>query len=907
MSEQPGDSQEVVLELFAVTGEKLKGNEISNYEPQITGVITTAGYSVSQTSAKLNPEPVSRTNQTSPEEFLRGFTAAELEAAKRAVPERQETPVGTPVPRAVKVNGSVFLDTNENGRRDNGEKGIAGVMVTDGEKVLRSSEDGSFSFRFSVDDEPHCRFVFATRPTGYRPTNSWFLRIPFAEKRRSYQGNFGFAEESLSKRKGFWFIMTSDSQFATYEKMISIAKDYAQMTDVPGEPAFLISIGDLTMDGTGFQWDMYDRIRAASKIPVYDCFGNHDGKVLDPPRTTIYELRVGPPYYSFDYGGVHFLQFVQGEYEGVKITETWMYPEAKRRAEAWLEADLKAIPEGMPVIVSHHQPLPGKWFDKWKAEAVNIIAHLAGHIHTPWASSRNGVIVLANPPARGGDWGAYSRLYRWVHVSPKAIHTDLRVAGQYKRLNVIAPGKTAVAGPQPLMILAYDSALKVKKVTCRITGPAGKAQQPKLIAAGDWFWQGTFQADCPGDWKFEVEATDIRGQVWRCEKTVSVTASQPAKARPGGDFPWILSGNPVRRVSQGPGAPLYPLWVKNTGSVHVVSSSAVVANGRLYVPVTNPNAGSPGSGVLCLDARTGEKIWHAPSPKGNVCGPVLVRDGVVYVVTAENWVGAFEAETGRRIWAKPLKEEYRPGRTIGLNQTSPVPTKHGLLVCNWWDSHFLLDYTSGKKLAKFDESSGSKASFGTVFDDVIYVTRRGYRAALAIPSGEKLWRRKAKKSGPTSAAIVHNDKLLYASSGGTKAVEASSGELIWSADVKNNGKLCPAPVVWDDIVLVNGQNFTALDLETGKKVWDVKCGNQLERFVRSQRQVLGGGSAPIIAGELAYFGHDDTSLRAVDKTGKVVWEYCLGTPIKTDPVVSGNLLFVHDYAGNLWCFGPAVR
>jgi outer membrane protein assembly factor BamB len=57
-----------------------------------------------------------------------------------------------------------------------------------------------------------------------------------------------------------------------------------------------------------------------------------------------------------------------------------------------------------------------------------------------------------------------------------------------------------------------------------------------------------------------------------------------------------------------------------------------------------------------------------------------------------------------------------------------------------------------------------------------------------------------------------------------------------------------------------------------------------------------------VAGPVAYFGHEDTSIRAVDKSGKVLWEYRVGTPIQASPAVSGNLLFVHDYAGNLWCF-----
>jgi hypothetical protein len=68
---------------------------------------------------------------------------------------------------------------------------------------------------------------------------------------------------------------------------------------------------------------------------------------------------------------------------------------------------------------------------------------------------------------------------------------------------------------------------------------------------------------------------------------------------------------------------------------------------------------------------------------------------------------------------------------------------------------------------------------------------------------------------------------------------------------------------------------------------------------------MAGSSTPFIAGELAWFGHDDTSIRAVNKAGKVVWEYILGTPIKTSPVITGNLLLVHDFAGNLWCFAGA--
>lgn len=63
---------------------------------------------------------------------------------------------------------------------------------------------------------------------------------------------------------------------------------------------------------------MYDVIRRSSKIPVYEGFGGHDGNI-DPRSTVNFEQRIGPPYYSWDYGGVHFIQF---------ITETGYLPSA---------------------------------------------------------------------------------------------------------------------------------------------------------------------------------------------------------------------------------------------------------------------------------------------------------------------------------------------------------------------------------------------------------------------------------------------------------------------------------------------------------------------------------------------------------------------------------------------------
>ena len=831
-------------------------------------------------------------------DLLRGFNDAELDEANRTIPRRPEPPLRPARPRLVTATGTVFEDRNANGKRDPGEPGLPEVVVSDGEKVIRTSATGEYQFRIRVDENPHHRFVVVTRPTGFRPTAAFFHRIPFDESETKYTVHFGFARDRAAAKRKFWFITASDSQFTNIPQMIPTAKDFAQVTSAPGEPAFLATAGDLTMNGSQFEWDMYDRIRRSSKIPVYEGFGGHDGNCLDPRCTVSFEQRIGPPYYSWNYGGVHFIQFV---------TETsYLRSTAQLRQRDWMTADLKALPEGMPVIAISHYPLSASWFDQRKAEGINVICQIGAHYHVVHAGSRRKVPILNSAPARGRDWGAYSRTYRWVFISPDGVRSRLRVAGQYKRLRVVSPGPKPVSGRQPLVVLAYDTALLVKSVTCRWTNPDGRVSTTPLQQQGDWSWHGSFEPGTPGRWKCDLVATDVTGAEWKRQQQFEVGTGQTAKPKVGGDFPWVLSGTPPRRLAAGPTAPLRPLWVTHTGSVHVLHNSPVTAGGRVFVSVGNPNAGTPGAGVLCLDAATGKRLWRTDSPRGDIRGPVSVHDGVVYSILAEGWIAAFDAGTGQVKWTRPLNASYRDGRPLAIINTPPVPTAKGLLVNDWQKPLWLVDYTTGKTIRRLAGDVGAYAAFATVFDDVLYSVRRGGGTAVRFPGGEPVWTI-TETSRSTSAPIVVDGKLIYTGSSGIRVRDAATGKLLWQKGLSGAGYQNAAPVVWDDLILANGGDMRLLDLKTGATRHTVPCGREADRFRRSRRQALAGSSTPIIAGDLAFFGHDDTSIRGVTRNGEVAWEHRLGTPIKTSPVITGNLLLVHDYAGNLWCFAGQSR
>ena len=116
--------------------------------------------------------------RTTPD-LLRGFNDSELERFTRAIPRRPEPLLRQARPRLVTATGVVFEDRNANGKRDSGEPGLPGVVVSDGDKVVRTSASGEYRFRIRVDEDPHHRFVVVTRPNGFRPTAAFFHRIPF--------------------------------------------------------------------------------------------------------------------------------------------------------------------------------------------------------------------------------------------------------------------------------------------------------------------------------------------------------------------------------------------------------------------------------------------------------------------------------------------------------------------------------------------------------------------------------------------------------------------------------------------------------------------------------------------------------------------------------------------------------
>ena len=102
-----------------------------------------------------------------------------------------------PALASAQLRGTVYHDADRNGLRNASEKGMAGISVSDGKTVVKTSPDGSFE----LPANPQARFVTVTTPSGYKPGDAHYIRIePGREKynfglvRTGYTGAFEFVQ-----------------------------------------------------------------------------------------------------------------------------------------------------------------------------------------------------------------------------------------------------------------------------------------------------------------------------------------------------------------------------------------------------------------------------------------------------------------------------------------------------------------------------------------------------------------------------------------------------------------------------------------------------------------------------------------------------------------------------------------
>lgn len=255
-----------------------------------------------------------------------------------------------------KIQGTVFNDKNKNGARDKNEEGIAGVAVSDQVQVVKTDAAG----HYEIFNSNGFGFVFISQPLGFN-TSTWWQKITDRDSKV-----IDFALVSSTTPTSFTFIHASDTHIS--EKSLDRMQKLREIVDT-SKPDFVLITGDLVKDAlrvsekeaSGY-YELYKQEIKKFSVPVWNVPGNHEifgierhlslvSKTHPLYGKKMYHHYLGPNYFSFTYGGVHFVGL-----DDVDFEDLWYYGHVDSTQLNWLKADLANVPSTTPVISFNHIP-----------------------------------------------------------------------------------------------------------------------------------------------------------------------------------------------------------------------------------------------------------------------------------------------------------------------------------------------------------------------------------------------------------------------------------------------------------------------------------------------------------------------------------------------------------------------
>lgn len=272
-----------------------------------------------------------------------------------------ETPkpnYGAPTPALVR--GRVVLDVDADGVAAPGETGMAGVSVSDGYQVVKTGPDGAYA----LPPSGSAVFINVTRPAGHDVSGPWYK--PLAPAVDFTLRRAGRSEEE------YIFVHLSDTHVSTVPACLEgVSRFVTEVNALEPKPRFVVNSGDLVnLDkrlevpaATGHTYFRnYVGLMNHLSMPYYNVAGDHTDssyRLEQFPRgdhrcgKALFWEYLGPHFFSFEYGRVHFVSvdfcYHLGEKKGY-ATHT-VVPEHVE----WLREDMRnRAPNSFTVTTSEH-------------------------------------------------------------------------------------------------------------------------------------------------------------------------------------------------------------------------------------------------------------------------------------------------------------------------------------------------------------------------------------------------------------------------------------------------------------------------------------------------------------------------------------------------------------------------
>lgn len=285
--------------------------------------------------------------------------------------------IGTATSAAQNVSGTISCDGH----------GVAGVPVSDGYEFVLTDANGHYAMTSAKQNG----YVFYTLPSGYEPEIvDGFMPLfwaPLDSSDVSVNETHDFTLRQVDN-DCHTVIFAADPQIArryndrSFLKKGFIASLHEEVERAAGTPIHSVILGDLTWDVFWYMnnYDLTDFVADMNQFDypmiLWPVIGNHDHDPSAMARANtdwesarLWRTIMGPNYYSFNLGKVHYvvlddIQYLNEPEEGEDYPEGVVGSRNYRgtvTAEqlSWLSKDLELVDSSTPVVLCVHIPVWG--------------------------------------------------------------------------------------------------------------------------------------------------------------------------------------------------------------------------------------------------------------------------------------------------------------------------------------------------------------------------------------------------------------------------------------------------------------------------------------------------------------------------------------------------------------------
>lgn len=285
----------------------------------------------------------------------------------------------TTAAHAEKVEGYVFVDTNNNGKLDNGEAGIPGVWISNQRDFVQSDNNGFYEI-----EKLENKLVYVVKPATYSVKDYY---CPINETVKN------FALIPKQKKDTFEILVVGDPQMRIEQTLYAFQEDIVtEMLNY--NPEFSIILGDIA-DNDLTMYAAAKNIVNTLPYAVFPVLGNHDVNyrvASADQEADVFQQWWGPDYYTFNEGDVHFVVLNNILYKGWDMNNNRQgdyFGGISDIQYEWLKKDLSLLQKEQLVVLCMHIPLLERYTYPAEIRRIfslleqhNHILALSGHLHT---------------------------------------------------------------------------------------------------------------------------------------------------------------------------------------------------------------------------------------------------------------------------------------------------------------------------------------------------------------------------------------------------------------------------------------------------------------------------------------------------------------------------------------------